>query len=261
MSQAQTTTPANNPLLSGTGTTNGNGAPTRSNAPSVEGHSFIANTQYSQGFASGTQALLAFNNSRNSTSLTTNLFNPTVQTTLTAIVTQPLLNGFGKIPNTRYILEGRNTVKVGQSQFAQQVITTVTQIATDYWELVYARGNVTVQQTAVAADQQLYENNKKQLDIGTMAPLDVITAQSQLATDQQALVQAQTTQLLDETTLLVAITKNPLAITSPGVEIIPTSAIFNPNVESISLDAAVQEAWTKRPEIQQAEPESEECRD
>ena len=55
---------------------------------------------------------------------------------------------------------------------------------------------------AVSADQQLYDNNKKQLEIGTMAPLDVITAQSQLATDQQALVQAQTQQLLDETKLL-----------------------------------------------------------
>ena len=83
---------------------------------------------------------------------------------------------------------------MGESQFAQQVITTVTQVATDYWELVYARENVKVEQVAVAADQQLYENNKKQLEIGTMAPLDVITAQSQLATDQQALVQAQTTQ-------------------------------------------------------------------
>ena len=252
VSLAQTTTPANNPLLSGTGTSNGTGAPTRTNAPSVESHSFIANTQYTQGFASGTQALISFNNTRSSTSLTTNLFNPTVQTTLTAIVTQPLLNGFWKISNTRYIIEGKNTVKVGESQFAQRVISTVTQGATDYWELVYARGNVTVQQTAVAADQQLYENNKKQLEIGTMAPLDVITAQSQLATDQQALVQAQTTQLLDETTLLVAITKNPLAITAQGVEIIPTTAIFNPNVENISLDSAVQEAWMKRPEIQQA---------
>jgi outer membrane protein TolC len=133
------------------------------------------------------------------------------------------------------------------------VIATVTQVATDYWELVYARENVKVEQVAVAADQQLYENNKKQLEIGTMAPLDVITAQSQLATDQQALVQAQTTQLLDETTLLVAITKDPLAASLQGVEIVPTSTIFTPDVENISLQDAVKEAWQKRPEIQQAE--------
>ena len=73
------------------------------------------------------------------------------------------------------------------SQLSQQVMTTVTQVANDYWELVYARQNVKVEQTAVAADQQLYDNNKKQLEIGTMAPLDVLTAESQLATDQQGL--------------------------------------------------------------------------
>jgi outer membrane protein len=253
VSLAQTTTPANNPLLSGTGTTNGSGVPIRTNAPAVEGHTFTVNTQYGQGFATGTQLQVSFNNSRSSTSLTTNLFNPTLQSTLTAIVTQPLLSGFGKTVNDRYIIEGKNTVKVGESIFAQQVISTVTQVATDYWELVYARGNVIVQQTAVAADQQLYENNKKQLDIGTMAPLDVITAQSQLATDQQSLVQAQTTQLLDETTLLVAITKDPLAATLAGVEIIPTTAIFSPTLENIALEDAVKEAWQRRPEIQQAE--------
>lgn len=86
-----------------------------------------------------------------------------------------------------------------------------------------------------------------------MAPLDVITAQSQLATDQQALVQAQTTQLLDETTLLVAITKDPLVGQLSGIEIVPTSPIFNPAPVNISLDDAVQEAWKNRPEIQQAE--------
>ena len=177
---------------------------------------------------------------------------PIRQSSLTVQLTQPLLNGFGKLPNERYIIEAKNTVKVGESQFAQQVIATVTQVATDYWELVFARENVKVEQVAVAADQQLYENNKKQLEIGTMAPLDVITAQSQLATDQQALVQAQTTQLLDETTLLVAITKDPLADTLNGIEIVPTTTIFNPNIENISLNDAVKEAWQKRPELQQA---------
>jgi outer membrane protein len=86
-----------------------------------------------------------------------------------------------------------------------------------------------------------------------MAPLDVITAESQLATDQQALVQAQTTQLLDETTLLVAVTKDPLAGNLKGIEIVPTTPIFTPNTENISLDDAVKEAWQKRPEIQQAQ--------
>jgi len=242
----ETKTPINNPIFAG--------ITTQITSPvALDNHITTANFGYTQGFAAGTQAQATFNNSRESTNFGGfDLFNPYEQSTLTVELTQPLLNGFGRIPNTRYIIEAKNTVKVGESQFAQQVITTVTQVATDYWELVFARENVKVEQVAVAADQQLYNNNKKQLEIGTMAPLDVITAQSQLATDQQALVQAQTTQLLDETTLLVAITKDPLSGTLNGVEIIPTTTIFNPNIENISLNDAVKEAWQKRPELQQA---------
>ena len=111
------------------------------------------------------------------------------------------------------------------------MINTVTQVSNDYWELVYARENVKVEQATVAVDQQLYENNKKQLEIGTMAPLDVITAESQLASDQQALVQAQTTQLQDETTLLVAITKDPLAMSLPASRSCRRLPISTPDVD------------------------------
>ncbi|HXX43147.1 MAG TPA: TolC family protein [Candidatus Acidoferrales bacterium] len=239
------TIPINNPFFAGVSAGSGVAA--------IIDHSFVANFGYTQGFQPGTQLQVTFDNTRSSSTSVFNSFNPSVQSTLQVQLTQPLLNGFGRTINNRYIIEAKNTVKVGESQFAQQVITTVTQVATDYWELVYARENVKVEQVAVAADQQLYENNKKQLEIGTMAPLDVITAQSQLATDQQALVQAQTTKLLDETTLLVAITKNPLAASLRGVEIIPTTTIFSPASESIALEDAVKEAWQKRPELQQAE--------
>lgn len=240
-------TPINNPIFAGVTTA-------ITSPVGLIDHVTTGNFSYTQGFVTGTEAQVTFNNSRTSTNFGGfDLFNPYEQSTLTVQLTQPLLNGFGKTPNERYIIEAKNTVKVGESQFAQQVITTVTQVATDYWELVYARENVKVEQVAVAADEQLYENNKKQLEIGTMAPLDVITAQSQLAADQQALVQAQTTRLLDETTLLVAITKDPLAASLQGVEIVPTTSIFNPANETISLQDAVKEAWQKRPELQQAE--------
>jgi len=247
---SQSSLPINNPFLAGVTSLPNGAAPVAANLIS---HNGVGNFNYTQGFPAGTQLQTTFNNTRSSINFPGNLFNPYVQSSLTVQVTQPLLNGFGKLPNTRFILEARNTVKVGESQFAQQVINSVTQVANDYWELVYARENVKVEQATVAVDQQLYENNKKQLEIGTMAPLDVITAESQLASDQQALVQAQTTQLQDETTLLVAITKDPLAMTLSGVEIIPTTPIPTPDViESIALQTAVQEAWQKRPELQQA---------
>jgi outer membrane protein len=246
------TEPINNPFFVGVAPTAGSGA-TATVPLGIINHNAVANFQYTQNFETGTQFQLTFDNTRASTNLGFDLFNPYDQSSLTLQITQPLLNGFGKLPNERYILEAKNTVKVGESQLSEQVMTTLTQVANDYWELVYARENVKVEQVAVAADQQLYENNKKQLQIGTMAPLDVITAQSQLATDQQALVQAQTTQLLDETTLLTAITKDALAADLKGIEIVPTTPIFTPTEQNISLDDAVHEAWQKRPELQQAE--------
>jgi outer membrane protein len=246
---SQASTPVNNPFLAGIGTA----ALSVTSAPNLISHNGVANFTYNQNFDTGTQLQVSFNNTRSSINFPGDLFNPYAESSLTIQVTQPLLNGFGRLPNTRYILEAKNTVKVGESQFAQQVINSVTQISNDYWELVYARENVKVEQATVAVDQQLYDNNRKQLEIGTMAPLDVITAESQLASDQQALVQAQTTQLQDETTLLVAITKDPLVMSLSGVEIVPTSPISTPDsVENIPLQTAVQEAWQKRPELQQA---------
>lgn len=217
-------------------------------------HNVVGNFNYTENFHYGTQFQLTFDNTwlGQPEQFTFNLFNPYYQSTLAFQLTQPLLNGFGRIANDRYIIEAKNTVKIGESQFKQQVINTVTQIATYYWELVYARENVKVEQVTVAADQQLYENNKKQLEIGTMAPLDVITAQAQLASDQQVLVQAQTTQLLDQTTLLVAITKNSLTPSLRGVEIVPTTTIFTPAAETVSLEDAVKVAFQNRPEVQQA---------
>ena len=240
--------PINNPFLAGVGLS-------VTSPIALVNHNVVGNFGYTQGFATGTQAQVTFNNSRTSSNFGGfDLFNPYQQTTLSVQLTQPLLNGFGKLPNTRYILEAKNTVKVGESQFAQQVIATVTQVATDYWELVYARESVKVQEAAVAVSTKLYEDNKKQLEIGTMAPLDVLTAESQLSTDQQNLIVAQTTQLQDQTKVLNDITKDPLAGPLATIDIIPTTPIALPEVtEAISIQDAMKEAWQKRPEIGQAE--------
>ena len=246
LSVEEQTFPINNPFLAGVGTGAG--------ATALINHSTIGNFGYTQGFHTGTQVQVSFNNTRSSTTSAFNSFNPSVQSTLQVQVTQPLLNGFGRLANTRYILEAKNSVKVGQSQLVQQVIATVTQVATDYWELVYARESVKVQQAAVAVSTKLYGDNKKQLEIGTMAPLDVLTAESQLSTDQQNLIVAQTTQLLDQTKVLNDITKDPLAGPLATIDIIPTTPIALPEVtETISIQDAMKEAWQKRPEIEQAE--------
>lgn len=251
------TTPVNNSLLAGTGTANGGIAESgfgNNEIPFLINTSFNANFGYTQTFHEGTTVQATFNNNRGSTTSPQDLFNPFVQSTATFTIAQPLLNGFGFLPNTRFIIEAKNSVKVAEAVLAQQVITSVTAVANAYWELVFDRENVKVQQAAVGVSQKLYEDNKKQLEIGTMAPLDVLTAESELATDTQNLILAQTTELQQETTLLNLITKNLVAPNLVNVELVPTTPIATPDVsETLPLEQAVQEAWQKRPEIEQAE--------
>jgi outer membrane protein len=243
---ARSSTPVNNPFLSGVGI---------AAVPfNLIDYNAYANFTYQQGFHTGTAVSVAFDNLRTSTNSPSTIFNPAVQSSMIFSIQQPLLNGFGILPNTRYIVEAKNTLKVADSQFAQQVIATVSAVQTDYWELVFARENVKVEEAAVAVSNKLYGDNKKQLEIGTMAPLDVLTAESELATDTQNLIVAQTNKLQLETVLLNAITRNPVAPSLFNIEVVPTTAIATPNItENLPLMDAVQEAWQKRPEIYQAD--------
>src|SRR5208283_5124767 len=101
-----------------------------------------------------------------SSSTAANFFNPYVQSTLTISLSQQLLAGRGKFVNRRNIIIAENNRKIADLAFAQQAITTVTSTITAYWELVYARENVSVQQQAVTVSEKLFSDNKKQLDIG-----------------------------------------------------------------------------------------------
>src|SRR5258708_30301566 len=109
-----------------------------------------------------------------------------------------------------------------------------------------------VEEAAVHVWQSLYEHNKWRAAIGTLSRLDVLTAQSQLASDKQALVKAESVRMQDETTLLNDIAKNPLDAAFSGIEIVPTTAISTPiESENMRIEDAVKEAWQKRPELQQ----------
>jgi outer membrane protein TolC len=181
------------------------------------------------------------------------LFNPSVTTTIFAGFQQQLLNGFGRSVNTRNIRIANNNRKIADWAFTQQAITTVTNTVTAYWELVFARGNVRVQEQAVTVAQKLYNDNKKQLEIGTMAPLDVTRAESELATNRQNLIVAQTLELQDQQALKNFISKNPLTPNFVNVEIIPTDLPSRPEaIEAASFEEAVREAFAKRPELQES---------
>lgn len=239
------TQPINNPFISGTGGTASLG--------SIITHVAQYNNQYSQTFQTGTNITASWNNTRSRVSSDiANFFNPDISSNLQVSLSQPLLNGFGKSIWTRNIRIAKNNRKIADWAFAQQAITSVTNTIIAYWELVYARANVKVQQDTVTTAQKLYEDNKKQLEIGSLAPLEVTRSESEVATDTQNLIFAQTQQLQDEQTLKNLISKDPLAPNIINVEIIPTEQPkAEGTVEAPTYEEAIKEAFAKRPELQE----------
>ena len=175
---ADATTPIANPFISGFGSSG-----TTTTAQPLFSHTDEYNTSYTQSFVTGSSLSVSWNNTRAS-STADNFFNPYVSSSLNIGFQQQLLAGAGRFVNRRNIIIAKNNRKIADLSFTQQAITTVTNTITAYWELVYARENVKVEQQAVAVSEKLYNDNKKQLEIGTMAPLDVTRAESELASDR-----------------------------------------------------------------------------
>jgi outer membrane protein len=238
--------PVNNPFISGTGTSTS----TTAGVTGLPIHTNQYNFGVSQSFSPGTTVSLNWDNTRSSSGSAFNSFNPSVQSALYVNIQQPLLNGFGTFVNRRNIMIAKNNRKIADLAFTQQAITTVTNTITAYYELAYARENVKVQQQAVTVAEKLYNDNKKQLEIGTMAPLDVTRAESELATDRQNLIVAQTAQLQQQQALRNAISRDPMAPNLVNVEIITTDKPAPPAiVEAASFEDAVKEAFAKRPDL------------
>jgi outer membrane protein len=240
--------PIANPFISGVGSS---GVSLNNLILTLTSHTAYYNTSYNESFVTGTSFNVAWDNSRNSSNAD-NFFNPYVQSYLSVGLQQQLLAGRGKFVNRRNIIIAENNRKIADLAFEQQAITTITNTVTAYWELVYARENVKVAQQAVTVSEKLYNDNKKQLEIGTMAPLDVTRAESELATDRQNLIVDQTIQLQDDLALKNYIAKDPTASNLLNVEIVPTDKPEAPaTVQTQPFEDALKEAFQKRPDIQE----------
>jgi outer membrane protein len=216
----------------------------------VEGsHTGTYSTFFAKGFLTGTSFVTSVNGSRSSTTSTSSLFNPSVPTSLTFGFNQHLLNGFGRRANGVFIRIARNDLNVADSVFRQQVITTVAQLLNAYYILLADRDQVRVAQSAVDYSQKLVEDDKKQVQIGTLAPLDVVQAESELASDQQQLIVARTSYLQQAEMIKTMISKRVTPVLA-GVEVEPTNNLPEPSPGDIPpLEQALAEALKNRPEI------------
>jgi len=236
--------PINNPFLAGTGT---------ASQTALTSQTSTANFQYAQGFSTGTAYQIDFNNSRSSTTSASTFLNPAVQTVLRFSFQQPLLRGLGFVSNKRFLRIARNNKRIADLAFQDQVMTTVSAVQNLYWDLVFAREDVKVKQRSVELAQKLYNDNRRQVEIGTLAPIEVVRAEAEVARTQQDLIVSQTFLLQQQTLMKNALTKNSLDPAVLNVEVVPTDSISRPTqLPTIALTDAVNEAWEKRPDIRQA---------
>jgi outer membrane protein TolC len=218
---------------------------------SLQTETTTANFGLQKGFLTGTTVSFGWNNSLSNSNSGRSDFNPSKSTNFNLSISQHLLEGFGRAVNSRNIRIARNNLKVSDLVFRQQVMTTVASVVNLYWDLVSYNQNVKVQQQAVALAQKLYEDNKKQVEIGTLAPIEIVRAEAQVASSQQALTIAQTQVLQQETVLKNALSRTGVASPSiSDVRIVPTDQIRVPPSEAIEpIQDLIARALENRPEL------------
>jgi outer membrane protein len=212
------------------------------------------NFAYNQGFVTGSTLQVGFNNQRITTNNFFNDYSPLYLSSFQAQVTQQLLQGAGIWVNKRFMYQALNDRRITDSSFRQQILYTVNQVESIYWGLVKAYEDVQAKERALDQSNQLLSDNKKQLEIGTMAPLDVVNAESTVATDQQALISAQSSLNYQQQIIKQAITRNLNDAALSAAPVIPTDRVGLEALpeESQPVEALVQEAFQQRPELEEA---------
>lgn len=215
----------------------------------------IYNMSIQQQFLSGTTASLGLNNTNQNNNSLRNDFNPLTTSYLDATITQHLLQGFGFAVNNRNIRIAKNNVQVADLVFKQQVINTVTNVTNLYWDLAFYNEDVAVKRQALALAQKLYNDNKKQVEIGTLAPIEIVRAEAEVAAREQDLTVSETNVLQQETILKNAISRNGVASpTIAEVTIVPTDRLRLPAVEAVQpIQDLVEKALQSRPELAETE--------
>jgi len=211
------------------------------------------NFAYTQGFQSGTNLSVGFNNFRQSTNSPFTALSPLLNTGFQFRLTQHLLQGLGFAANNRFIRIAKNNREITDVAFRLQVITTVDQIENMYWELVFAYENVRVQQESLAFAQKTLSDTQKQVQIGSLAPIEVVRAQSTVAADQQSLIQAQNNLQLQQLLMKNALSRTLVDPRLADAEVIPTSTIqLSAQEEVTPTQDLVNDALGHRPELAEA---------
>ncbi len=219
----------------------------------VTGENTAFSTSYAQLFSLGTSFTLNLNMQAQNSTQQNLLYNPASVSRFAFGINQPLLNGFGRLYNERYITVARNNTNVAEHVFRQQVINTIVAVENAYWDLASLQQSVRVAERSLAVAQQLLKDNQIRLEVGTMSPLDVTSAESEVAARTRDLTVASTNLQLQEATLKNMLVKR----VSPELDT-ASIELKDPmpepkQADTPELESALTTAMESRPELKQAD--------
>src|SRR6202041_2941777 len=201
--------------------------------PTLQQNTTNGNVTYTQNFPTGTSLSAIFDNSRGTTNSPNSFLNPTLNSYYHILLQQQLLAGFGFVPNLRYLRIAKNDMKISDEAFKLQVITTVTQIANMYWDLVAAYEDEQVKSRSLDFANQTLDSDRKQLSLQAIPAMDVMKAEGEVATREQDLTIAKSTLQFQELLIKNALTKN---LDDPVLEAMPV----RPTDQSGKLEATAE---------------------
>ena len=151
----------------------------------------VFNLGLSELIPTGAQASVAWTNSRSKTKSSYYFLNPSYNSGLTLSLTQPLLKGFGTDVTRSNIEVARRNRKISLLEFERIVTTTLQQVESAYWNLVYTRENLKVQQESLKLAQDLLAQTRTRVRIGTSAPIDIVQSEATVAAREQGIISAE----------------------------------------------------------------------
>jgi outer membrane protein TolC len=203
--------------------------------PTLQQNTTNGNVTYLQAFPTGTSLSAVFENSRVTTNSPNSFLVPALNSYYHVLLQQQLLAGFGFGPNLRFLRIAKNNQKISDQAFKLQVISTVTQIANMYWDMVAAYEDEQVKSRSLDFANQTLESDRKQLSLQAIPAMDVMKAEAEVANREQDLTIAKTTLQFQELLMKNALTKN---LDDPVLEAMPV----RPTDQSGTLEATTQSA-------------------
>jgi len=222
-------------------------------ATSLAQNTGTANLSWTQYLSTGTTYSVGFNNQRQTTNSTFTELNPLIATGMRITFTQHLLQGLSINANRRFITIAKNNREISDVAFRSQAINSVAQIENIYWDLVSAYDDVRVKERSLALAQKTLSDNKKQVEIGTLAPIEVTRAESAVASGQQDLIVSQTNLQLQQLLMKNALTRNMTDPQLAAAPVIPTSTMELPKQEPVApIQDLINEALQRSPDLAQS---------